>query len=183
VDIAKYFLAFTTDESCGKCTPCRVGTKMLWNILEDITRGRGKKGDIELLKEIALNVKNLSLCGLGQTAPNPVLTMIQYFRDELEAHIDERKCPAYSCKDLISYYIDPEKCKACMICLRKCPVEGITGGKNKIHVIDQSKCTNCGTCLEVCPPRFSAVVRLTGRPVPPPIPEQARSIARESREK
>jgi len=183
VDIAKYFLAFTTDESCGKCTPCRVGTKVMWNILDNITRGRGKKGDIELLEEIAINVKNLSLCGLGQTAPNPVLTMIQYFRNEVEAHINDSRCPAYVCKDLISYYIEPDKCKACMICLRKCPVEAITGGKNMIHVINQDKCTNCGTCFEVCPPRFSAIMRLTGQPVPPPIPEEARSLARESKEK
>jgi NADH-quinone oxidoreductase subunit F len=181
VDIAKYFLAFTTDESCGKCTPCRVGTKMLWNILDDITKGRGKKGDIELLEEIAINVKNLSLCGLGQTAPNPILTMIRYFKDELEAHIGERKCPAYVCKELISYYIDPEKCNACMICLRKCPVDAITGGKNQIHVIDQEKCTNCGTCFEVCPSRFGAVRRLSGEPIPPPIPQEARILVRESK--
>jgi len=181
VDIAKYFLAFTTDESCGKCTPCRVGTKALWNILDDITKGRGKKGDIELLEEIAVNVKNLSLCGLGQTAPNPILTMIRHFKVELEAHINERKCPAYVCKELIDYYIDPAKCKACMICLRKCPVDAITGGKNQIHVIDQEKCTNCGTCFEVCPSRFGAVRRLSGEPVPPPVPQEARIPVRESR--
>jgi NADH-quinone oxidoreductase subunit F len=150
-------------------------------ILTNITEGKGKDGDIELLEEIAVSTGDASLCALGRTAPNPVLSTIRYFRDEYEAHIKEKRCPAYVCKELISYYIDPDKCKACMICLRKCPAEAIMGGKNQIHVIDQEKCTKCGTCFEVCPDRFGAVTRLSGEPVPSPIPEEKRIIAKKSK--
>jgi NADP-reducing hydrogenase subunit HndC len=150
-------------------------------ILTNITEGKGKEGDIELLEEISVSTGDASLCALGRTAPNPVLSTIRYFRDEYEAHIKEKRCPAYVCKELISYYIDPDKCKACMICLRKCPAEAIIGGKNQIHVIDQEKCTKCGTCFEVCPDRFGAVTRLSGEPVPSPIPEEARIIAKKSK--
>jgi NADH:ubiquinone oxidoreductase subunit F (NADH-binding)/(2Fe-2S) ferredoxin/NAD-dependent dihydropyrimidine dehydrogenase PreA subunit len=172
VDTARYFLNFLADESCGKCVPCREGIKQMLGILTDITEGRGEKGDIELLGEVAAMVKDFSLCALGATAPNPVLSTLQYFRDEYIAHIEQKRCPAYVCKSLVSYYIDPEKCQACMICLRQCPVGAISGGKNQIHVIDQTKCTKCNTCFEVCPPRFSAVRRLSGEPVPPPVKDR-----------
>jgi NADH:ubiquinone oxidoreductase subunit F (NADH-binding)/(2Fe-2S) ferredoxin/NAD-dependent dihydropyrimidine dehydrogenase PreA subunit len=172
VDTARYFLNFLADESCGKCVPCREGIKQMLDILTDITEGRGEKKDIELLEEVAATVKDFSLCALGTTAPNPVLSTLKYFRDEYLAHIEQKRCPAYVCKPLISYYIDPEKCQACMICLRQCPVEAISGGKNQIHVIDQAKCTKCNTCFEVCPPRFSAVRRLSGEPVPPPVKDR-----------
>ena len=152
VDVAKYFLAFTADESCGKCVPCRVGTKAMLNILTDITEGRGKEGDIELLEEIGAQVKNLSLCGLGQSAPNPVLTTIRYFRDEMEAHVKEHSCPAGVCKALISYTIDAEKCNGCTLCSKRCPVGAISGERKKPHVIDQDLCTKCGVCYEVCRP-------------------------------
>jgi NADH:ubiquinone oxidoreductase subunit F (NADH-binding)/(2Fe-2S) ferredoxin/Pyruvate/2-oxoacid:ferredoxin oxidoreductase delta subunit len=183
IDVARYFLRFLTDESCGKCTPCREGIKQMLKILTRISEGKGREGDIELLQELAEATRDASLCQLGGSAPNPVLSTIRYFRDEYEAHIKEHRCPAYVCKELISYYIDPEKCTACMICLRKCPVNAIVGGKKMIHVIDQEICTNCGTCFEVCPTRFSAVKRLSGVPVPPPIPEAERMIVRESKEK
>jgi NADH:ubiquinone oxidoreductase subunit F (NADH-binding)/(2Fe-2S) ferredoxin/Pyruvate/2-oxoacid:ferredoxin oxidoreductase delta subunit len=179
IDVAKYFLNFLTDESCGKCTPCREGIRQMLKILTNISEGRGKEGDIELLEELADTTKIASLCALGGSAPNPVLSTIRYFRDEYEAHIKEKKCPAFVCKKLVSFYIDPDKCSACMICLRKCPVDAISGGKKQIHVIDQDKCTSCGTCFEVCPSRFSAVRRLSGEPVPPPIPEDARMLVRE----
>jgi NADH:ubiquinone oxidoreductase subunit F (NADH-binding)/(2Fe-2S) ferredoxin/ferredoxin len=181
VDVARYFLDFLADESCGKCVPCREGIRQMLKILTNISKGKGREGDIELLEELAQVTKDASLCALGKSAPNPVLSTIRHFRDEYEAHIKEKRCPAYVCKALISYYIDPEKCKACMICLRQCPAEAITGGKNQIHVIDQEKCTKCGTCFEVCPPRFAAAKRISGEPVPPPIPEEARIIARESK--
>lgn len=178
VDTARYFLDFLADESCGKCTPCREGIKQMLGILTDICEGRGKEGDIELLEELAAVVKDMSLCALGGTAPNPVLTTLRYFRDEYEAHIKQKRCPALACKELVSYYIDPAKCQACMICLRNCPTEAISGGKNLIHVIDQSKCSKCDTCFDVCPPRFGAVKRISGEPVPPPLPEQERVLVR-----
>jgi NADH:ubiquinone oxidoreductase subunit F (NADH-binding)/(2Fe-2S) ferredoxin/Pyruvate/2-oxoacid:ferredoxin oxidoreductase delta subunit len=181
VDVARYFLNFLSGESCGKCTPCREGIRQMLKILTNISEGKGKEGDIELLEDLAEATRDASLCALGGSAPNPVRSTIRYFRDEYEAHIKDKRCPAYVCKDLISYYIDPDKCQACMICLRKCPSEAITGGKKQIHVIDQEKCTKCGTCFEVCPARFRAVRRLSGEPVPPPIPEEARMTARESK--
>jgi len=183
VDVARYFLDFLSDESCGKCVPCREGIRQMLKILTNISEGKGKEGDIEILEELSQVTRDASLCALGKTAANPVLSTIRYFRDEYEAHIKEKRCPAYVCKALISYYIDPEKCKACMICLRQCPAGAITGGKNQIHVIDQEKCTKCGTCFEVCPPRFGAAKKISGEPVPPPIPEEERMIARESKEK
>jgi NADH-quinone oxidoreductase subunit F len=182
VDIARYFLNFLADESCGKCTACREGIRQMLKILTRITEGTGREGDIELLEEIAEVTRDASLCALGRTAPNPVLSTIRYFRDEYEAHIKEKRCPAYVCKELISYYIDPNKCKACMICLRNCPVGAITGGKKQIHVIDQEKCTKCGTCFELCPPRFGAVKRISGEPVPAPIPEEVKIIAKKGEE-
>jgi len=174
VDMTKFFLTFTQAESCGKCIPCRWGTKQMLDILEDIANGRGRPGDIALLQELAESIKDGSLCGLGQTAPNPVLTSIRYFRDEYEEHIFERRCSAMQCQALISYYILPDKCQGCMICARNCPVQAIEGGKRMVHVIDQDKCINCGICLDVCPPKFGAVVKVSGtkpldipeRPVP-----------------
>ena len=183
VDVARYFLDFLSDESCGKCVPCREGIRQMLKVLTNISKGRGREGDIELLEELSEVTRDASLCALGKTAANPVLSTIRYFRDEYEAHIKEKRCPAYVCKALISYYIDPEKCQACMICFRQCPVQAIVGDKNQIHVIDQEKCTKCGTCFEVCPPRFGAVKKISGEPVPSPIPEEARMIARESKEK
>jgi NADH:ubiquinone oxidoreductase subunit F (NADH-binding)/(2Fe-2S) ferredoxin/ferredoxin len=183
VDVARYFLAFLADESCGKCVPCREGIRQMLKILTSITEGKGKEGDIELLEELAETTKNASLCALGRTAPNPVLSTIHYFRDEYEAHIKEKRCPALVCKELISYYIDPDKCQGCGICLRKCPVEAIEGGKKQIHVINQEKCIKCGTCFEVCPPRFGAVKKISGEPVPPPLPEEQRTISRKSKGK
>ncbi|RLC81288.1 MAG: NADH-quinone oxidoreductase subunit F [Chloroflexi bacterium] len=181
VDVARYFIDFLTDESCGKCVPCREGLRQMHKILTNITVGKGREGDIELLEELSEVAIDASLCALGRTAPNPVLSTIRYFRDEYEAHIKEKRCPALSCKELISYYIDPTKCQACMICLRKCPVEAIDGAKSKIHIIDQEKCTKCGTCFEVCPSRFGAVIKISGEPVPSPIPEDARTIVRKSK--
>lgn len=167
VDVARYFIHFLTDESCGKCVPCREGLRQMDKILTNITEGKGREGDIELLEELSETAKEASLCALGKSAPNPFLSTLRYFRDEYEAHIKEKRCPSLSCKALISYYIDPEKCKACMICLRKCPADAIDGGKKKIHVIDQEKCTKCGTCFEECPTRFSAIRKISGEPVPP----------------
>ena len=149
-------------------------------ILTNITRGKGKEGDIELLEELSETAIEASLCALGKSAPNPFLSTLNYFRDEYEAHIRDKRCPALSCKDLVSYVIDPDKCQACMICLRKCPADAIIGGKKKIHVVDQEKCTNCGTCLEVCPSRFGAVKIVSGELDLPPIPEEERNIARKS---
>lgn len=183
VDVARYFIDFLTDESCGKCVPCREGLRQMHKILTNITEGKGKEGDIELLEELAETAIEASLCALGKSAPNPFLSTLRYFRDEYEAHIKEKRCPALSCKELIAYHIDPDKCKACMICLRKCPAEAIDGGKKKIHVVDQEKCTKCGTCFEVCPPRFGAVKKISGEPVPSPIPEEERIIIRKSKEK
>lgn len=169
VDLTRYFLNFTQAESCGKCTPCRVGTRQMLVILERITHGEGTPEDIEQLERLATIVKQGSLCGLGQTAPNPVLTTLRYFRNEYEAHINQKRCPALTCKHLISFYVLPEKCQGCMICMRNCPVEAIAGGKRLTHVIDQGKCIKCGTCLDVCPPRFSAIVKVSGEQLKVPI--------------
>jgi len=168
VDVARYFLSFTQDESCGKCVPCRLGTKQMLGILEDISNGKGKLEDIDLLIDLGKSVKAGSLCGLGQTTPNPVLSTIRYFRDEYEAHINEKRCSALVCTELISYHILPDKCEGCGICLRSCPSEAIAGGKRMIHVIDQSKCSKCDTCFNVCPTRFSAVVKISGEKVETP---------------
>ncbi len=168
VDMAKFFLTFVQDESCGKCVPCRVGTRQMLNILQRITEGKGEPVDIERLEKLAQLVKSTALCGLGQTAPNPVLTTLRYFREEYEAHINEKRCPALVCTELIAYYILPDKCAGCGICLRNCPVDAITGGKRMVHIIDQEKCIKCGTCLNVCPARFSAVAKVSGEKIEVP---------------
>ncbi len=180
VDVARYFINFLTDESCGKCLPCREGLRQMRKILTRICEGKGKKGDIELLEELSEVLEDASLCALGKSAPNPFLSTLRYFRDEYEAHIHEKRCPSLFCKELISYYIDPEKCKACLICLKVCPSQGIDGAKNKIHFINQENCTSCGVCYEVCPSRFDAIMKISGEAVPPPIPEEQRTIIRKS---
>ena len=156
VNMARFFLDFTAKESCGKCVHCRIGTKRMHEILTRITEGKGKEGDVELLQELCNGIKAGALCGLGQTAPNPVLTTIRYFRDEYDAHIREARCPAHECAALKKYSIDPTKCKGCTMCARKCPVQAITGTVKQPHVIDQSKCIKCGQCHTVC--KFGAVV-------------------------
>ena len=181
VDVARYFIDFLTDESCGKCVPCREGLRQMHKILTDITTGKGKESDIKLLEKLAETTREGSLCALGKTAPNPFLSTFRYFKEEYEAHIKEKRCPALSCKEMISYYIDPDKCMACLICLRQCPDQAIDGAKKKIHIIDQERCTNCGTCLEVCPSRFDAVKKISGQPVPSPIPEEQRMIKKPSK--
>jgi len=157
VDIARFFLEFTQDESCGKCPPCRIGTKRMLEILTKITEGKGTPEDLEHLETLAKTIKNASLCGLGQTAPNPVLSTLRYFRDEYEAHIDEQRCPAGVCTALLSYRIDPDKCRGCGLCARNCPEEAISGKLKEPFVIDPELCIKCGTCMEVC--RFDAVYK------------------------
>jgi NADH-quinone oxidoreductase subunit F len=158
VDVAKYFLDFLRFESCGKCVTCREGLKRLWEITDRITRGAGEASDLELIEELSECVAEASLCALGGTAPNPVLSTLRHFRSEYEAHIHEKRCPAKVCKDLITFRIDEAKCTGCMICAKKCPVDAISGEKKKVHVIDQSKCIKCRVCYESCPKKWAAVV-------------------------
>lgn len=162
VEVARYFLEFTQRESCGKCTMCRLGAKQMQAILEDITQGKGRPEDIDLLAELAEDVKDGSLCGLGKTAPNPVLTTLRYFRDEYEAHIREHRCPARMCKDLMAFYIVPDRCeRSCDVCVGICTVEAVVTGKRRVRVIDQQKCVKCGTCLDACPPQYHAIVKVS----------------------
>ena len=157
VGMAKFFLDFTAKESCGKCIHCRIGTKRMLEILTRITEGNGQPGDVELLEELCYGIKDGALCGLGQTAPNPVLTTIKYFRNEYDAHINDKKCPAGECSSLIEYSIDKDKCKGCTLCARNCPVGAISGEVKSAHTIDINKCIKCGKCIATC--RFGAVVR------------------------
>ncbi len=157
VDIAKFFLEFTVDESCGKCTPCRIGTKRLYEILDRITKGKGKESDLEELVTLCGYIKDNALCGLGQTAPNPVLSTLHFFKDEYMAHIKDKKCPAGVCKALLNYVIIPDKCKGCTLCAKNCPVNAIEGKVKELHVIDSAKCIKCGVCMEKC--RFGAIIK------------------------
>lgn len=157
VDIALYFLRFAEEESCGKCAPCRAGTGEMARVLAKITAGDGTAEDLARLEELAATVKRGSLCGLGQTAPNPVLTTLRYFRDEYEAHVFAKRCPALVCKALIRFAIDPAKCVGCLLCRKACPVGAIAGEIKKVHVIDEDACIKCGLCLSACPARIGAV--------------------------
>ena len=150
VDIAKFFLEFTVDESCGKCTPCRIGTKRLLELLNKITEGKAEMEDLDRMVELCNLIKENSLCALGQTAPNPVLSTYKYFKDEYIAHVKDKKCPAGKCKNLVSYHIDPEKCIGCTLCAKNCPADAITGEKKQPHEIDGSKCLKCGVCMSKC---------------------------------
>ena len=162
VDIALYFLRFTQEESCGKCAPCRIGTRQMAEILARIAGGEGSLDDLRKLEELALTVKRGSLCGLGQTAPNPVLSTLRYFREEYLAHIVDLACPARVCKNLTTYYIEPDKCVGCLLCLKSCPVNAISGERKKVHVIDQAACIKCGACFNICPAKVQAVTKYTG---------------------
>ena len=155
VDIAKFFLEFTVDESCGKCAPCRIGTKRMYEMLSQICKGNATLEDIDKLESLCYQIKAGSLCALGQTAPNPVLSTLRYFREEYEAHVVDKRCPAHVCKDLLSFEIDPVKCKGCTLCARNCPADAITGTVKQPHVIDKNKCVKCGACIEKC--RFDAI--------------------------
>jgi len=157
VDIAKFFLEFTVDESCGKCTPCRIGTKRLYEILDKITKGQGTMEDLDRLEKLCNDIKSSSLCGLGQTAPNPVLSTLRYFRDEYEAHVRDKVCPAGVCKDLLKYTIDEDKCIGCSICAKNCPVGAITGEIKHPFTINTDKCIKCGVCEGKCPKK--AIIR------------------------
>lgn len=157
VDIAKFFLEFTVDESCGKCTPCRIGTRRMLEILEKITKGQASMEDLDKLEELCAHLQSSSLCALGQTAPNPVISTLKYFRDEYIAHIVDKKCPAGVCKDLLQYRIDPDKCKGCTLCARTCPADAISGRVKEVHMINPDKCVKCGACIEKC--RFGAIYK------------------------
>ncbi len=157
VDVARFFLDFTVDESCGKCTPCRIGTRRLLEMLDKITSGNGTLEDLDKMEELCNYIKANAMCALGQTAPNPVLSTLKYFRDEYEAHVVEKRCPAGVCKNLMHYEIQPDKCRGCTLCARKCPANAITGKVKEPHVIDQSKCIKCGACMEGC--KFSAIIK------------------------
>ena len=160
VDVVRYFFSFLRDESCGKCVPCREGIPRMLALLTDICEGRGRSGDLELLEELGQMVKNASLCGLGQTAPNPLLSSLRYFREEYEAHIRDHRCPAAVCRTLMHYEIDPDECIGCGRCQKECPQDAISGTRKEPHEIDQTRCVRCGACLEVCP--STAVVKVPG---------------------
>ncbi len=182
VDVARYFLEFTQEESCGKCVPCRIGTELVLEILNRITNGDGKPGDIELLEEYGEVIAKGSLCGLGKSAPNPVLSTIKYFRDEYEAHINEKRCPAGACRALTSFYINPNACRACMLCFESCPVEAVYGWLRTIHIVLQDKCIKCGSCYDACPSLYNAIIKVPVSEVPPP-PSSGTKVPRKKRSK
>lgn len=155
VNLAKFYLGFTVDESCGKCTPCRIGTKRMYEILDKITKGEGEEEDLEKLQSLCENIRNASVCGLGQTAPNPVISTMKYFIEEYREHVIDKKCKTGECRALADIQIDPEKCKGCGICKKNCPVDAISGEIKQPHVIDKDKCIKCGTCISKCP--FKAI--------------------------
>ena len=163
VDIARFFMEFTQDESCGKCVPCRVGTKHILETLERICAGEGKPADLGELEHLCEQIRRTSLCGLGQGAPNPVVSTLKHFWAEYEAHILEHKCPSLACQALIHYRIDPQTCNGCHLCAKHCPTQAITGAPKTPHTILQERCTKCGNCVEVCPPRFHAATKAAGR--------------------
>ena len=169
VDFARYYIDFLAGESCGKCVPCREGLRNMLRILTNITTGKGEEGDVETLEELGEVMTEASLCALGQSAANPVMTTIKYFRDEYDAHIREKRCPALACKELIEYAIAADKCKGCGICIKNCPPAAITGQKKAVHVLDQAKCIKCGSCLQVCPKKFTAVIKVARGHVPPSV--------------
>ena len=157
VDIAKFYLEFTADESCGKCNPCRIGTKRLLEILTRITEGKGRPEDIQRIRDLAEYMQASSLCALGQSAPNPILSTMNHFLDEYEAHINEKRCPAGVCKSLLNYYILTDKCRGCTLCARNCPVQAISGSVKAPHIIDTTKCIKCGQCIAHC--KFGAIIK------------------------
>jgi len=163
VDMARFFMDFTSKESCGKCVPCRVGTTRMLEILNRIVKGEGREGDMELLQSLGSSIRDSALCGLGNSAPNPVLTTMRYFKDEYTAHIEEKCCPSFKCASLIKYEINPEKCTGCTLCGRKCPTKAITGSVKNPHVIDKDKCIACGECAASC--RFGAIFKVSGEAV------------------
>jgi NADH-quinone oxidoreductase subunit F len=164
VDSARYFVDFLLEESCGKCIPCREGLRVLSKTLGNICEGKGELDDMGIVEDVSMTMENASLCALGTTAANPILTSMKYFNEEWEQHIKEKKCIAKACKSLTDYYIDPKECQACLICLRECPTKAIEGEKDQVHWIDQEKCEKCGICYEVC--KFNAVEKLSGEKIP-----------------
>jgi NADP-reducing hydrogenase subunit HndC len=176
VDVSKFFVQFTNDESCGKCSACRDGSAALLEVLTRISNGEGREGDLEFLEELGHAIKDASMCGLGQTLPNPVLSTLRYFKEEYAAHISDKNCPAKACKPLIKYFIDPDKCPGCTLCLKNCPAGAVKGETKHVHVIDQNVCTKCGECFEICPPKVAAVVKVSGqearelKSIPAPVP-------------
>ena len=174
VDAAKYFVNFLLEESCGKCIPCREGLRVLSGTLRDICRGEGQDEDLQVVQDIAEIMNEASLCALGKTAANPVLTSLKYFKDEWEQHLQKKRCAAKSCSALVDYYIDPKKCQACLLCLRECPTKAVHGEKDQVHWIEQEECIKCGACYQVC--NFDAVTRLSAEPIPPPPPKTTRPI-------